>query len=178
MPHVNKDHLPDLYSKGYRVQADGSVVGLRGRKLKLFVSGGYHAFGVRVGRFTFAFVHCLAAYQKYGEDYLKERVVARHLNNDRLDNRLCNIAIGTESDNAQDSIECVRRRARKAARSQRKLSDEQVAQLVRDRASGAKYSELCRKYRISKSTVSYILNQKTYADVTQLAEVPVSRTGS
>ena len=44
----------------------------------------------------------------------------------------------------------------------RKLSDADVGNLKRDRLSGMTYAELSEKYGVVKSTISYILNSKTY----------------
>lgn len=50
------------------------------------------------------------------------------------------------------------------ARTQRKLSEEEVQQLRNDRNAGFSYSKLMAKYNIAKSTVSYIVNKYTYKD--------------
>jgi isopentenyl phosphate kinase len=54
------------------------------------------------------------------------------------------------------------KKARKAAATQRKLSKVDVSDLRRDRAGGMTYKMLMAKYGLAKSTVSYIVNGKTY----------------
>jgi Mor family transcriptional regulator len=60
----------------------------------------------------------------------------------------------------------VRVRAAKAgADVQKKLTADEVISLRAERERGAKYVDLVEKYGISKSTVSFIVNRKTYADI-------------
>lgn len=51
------------------------------------------------------------------------------------------------------------------AEATRKLSDEQVIMMRLERKNGASYKELSDKYRVAKSTISYIINKKTYIRV-------------
>jgi len=151
-------------AKGYRVTSTGRVRGPRGRRKLKATDRGHLTFTVRNGAEVFpVLVHKLAAYQKFGEDALVEGVEVRHKNNVPGDNRQSNLLLGSKSDNVLDQLESVRlRRAAHAARKQRKLTDAQVRRLRTDREKGALYVELCEKYGISKSTVSYIVSGVTY----------------
>lgn len=67
-------------------------------------------------------------------------------------------------DNTLDMPKAVRvSKNRKAARVLRKLSDSDIEELGAKRAKGATYAELMLGYGLAKSTLSYIVNHKTYA---------------
>lgn len=53
----------------------------------------------------------------------------------------------------------------KAAKTLRKLTTEQMSEFRKDRESGFTYKMLIAKYKIAKSTVSYIANNKTYRTI-------------
>ncbi len=165
----SNDALRKAAFRGYTVLADGSVVGPRGSPLSLQrVPSGHLRFNVSLGNDRYpVFVHRLVAFNKYGEDALKERVEVRHLNGIPTDNRAENIGIGSHSDNLMDQPAAVRvRRAKHASVSLRKLSDKQVSEMRSDRAKGALYRELCAEYGVSKSTVSYIVRGLCRTDAT------------
>jgi len=155
-------------TKGYRVLDDGSPVSPSGRILKTNMRGGYLYFGVR--RYpettTGVPVHRLMAYQKYGDSALADGIESRHKNGDSTNNSVDNILIGSRSDNCLD-IEPERRIAiaRNAASYRRSLPDHQVILLREKRAAGATYEELMYEFDISKSTVSFICNRKTYKHI-------------
>ena len=117
----------------------------------------------KVGRANIR-VNRLQAYQKFG-DALFSCDEVRHLDGNHKNNSWDNIAIGSKSDNELDKPKAVRvRSAKTAARTQRSLSDSEVRQLRRDRVNGKTYAQLMVKYGIAKSTVSYVVNRKTYRD--------------
>ena len=108
-------------------------------------------------------VHQLLAYQKYGALALSGMAVVRHRDSNPKNNSRTNVTIGTRSEDYYDIPKEVRAaRAEKGAAVLRKLTDEQVTELRELREAGATYTELMAKYGISKSTVSYIVNGKTY----------------
>jgi hypothetical protein len=153
------------HKKGYRVLLDGSVRSHVGRNRKLNkCSGGYFRFTVGPpGNHGWIHVHVLAGLQYFGERALAEGTQVRHLDGDKINNLRENLALGSPSDNALDISPTIRfGRARHAALSQRKLSSEEAESLRSDRAAGFTYSRLMEKYGIAKSTVSYIVNRKTY----------------
>lgn len=108
-------------------------------------------------------VHILQAIQKFGADAVKSADLVRHLDGDSLNNHYDNIALGTHTDNYMDRTpESRREHALKAARVQRKLSDEDVARLRALHKTGRSGNSLAEEFGLSKSTVSYIVNKKTY----------------
>jgi len=154
------------YEKGYRVTEDGVLLGVHGKPIvasnasedgRLQVT-----FRHEGGRIAVA-VHILQAYQKYGKELYKQGIEVRHKDNRYLNNSWGNILIGTKSQNEMDKDPEVRKAAaKKAAAVLRKLTDVQVDQLRNDRLEGATYKELAVKYRLANSTISYIVNRKTY----------------
>ena len=116
-----KRNVVIAFERGFRVEKDGSVIGVKGNPLKFNKIGGaypYYFFSMRnKGERIMVPVHMLCAYQKYGEMALKCECV-RHLDGNSLNNAHNNIAIGTLSENTMDIPEDVRRkRATKASHS-------------------------------------------------------------
>lgn len=106
--------------------------------------------------------HKLVAYKKFGNKLFKADCV-RHLDGNCLNNDPDNLDLGTTLQNIMDrSPEDRQKHAQKAANAQKKLTKDQIASLLKDREGGMKYKDLCAKYGIAKSTVSYIVNGKTY----------------
>lgn len=158
------------HERGYRVDVDGRVMSLMGRYLKCKKHKSNHG-NVYYYEFTVydptthkrghVMVHKLQAYQKF--DLLAFKDSIRHLNGNSLDNSEENIDIGTQHDNYMDRDPNVRlEHARVAASYLRSLTEEQVDELVKLHLSGWTYKMLTKKYGIVKSTVSYIINGKTY----------------
>ena len=155
------------YDKGYRVDKDGNVIGVSGKILKLYCNhiGKYErlTFSVKCGdKHTTIGVHKLMAYQKFGDEALKEGVHVRHLNGISTDNSYDNIAIGTASQNMMDIPEEDRvKHAILASKHIRKFSDEVVAEIKEKHKNGVSYNKLMKEYGISsKGTMSYIINNK------------------
>lgn len=97
--------------KGYIVNEQGDVIGVKGRALKTKVKNEYHNFSIRFqGKKLWLSVHRLAAIQKFDIALFEKGIVTRHLNNNKLDNSLANIAIGTQSQNMLDVPVMLRRR--------------------------------------------------------------------
>lgn len=154
------------YKKGYRITDDGKVLSPHGRILKLQIKNdGYYQFSIR-GECR---VHMrikvakLAAYQKFKNALFMPGVEIRHLNGNPKDNRLDNIAIGTHSENMMDSPEHIRiAKAHKGAAKVKRFTNAQAEEIRRLRDKGYKYLELCRIFNCAKSTISEIVNRKTY----------------
>jgi len=165
----------EAFRRGYRVLKNGDLVSPLKRVLsrKNVNSNGYQQFSLpwknRAGtkkKFVNVLAHHLLVYQKYGEEALKSGVQVRHLNENRTDNSWDNIAVGSQSDNMMDRPPEKRIRIAKLAASRlRALSLEEAQQLIDDRAAGSTYRTLRVKYCVSKSTVSYLINGKTYPEL-------------
>lgn len=155
-------------SQGYSILADGRVLSKTGNVvsgyLKLMGGVKYRCFSlVFEEKSTHLLVHRLQGFQMFGEAIFRSDIVVRHLDGNSLNNAQSNLALGSQSDNSYDRPEVERvRHAKVAARTQRRLSDEQVLQLRTDRAAGMTLKDIMTKYSIAKSTASYIVNRKTY----------------
>lgn len=161
--------LVEAYRVGYRIDSQGLLLNPDGNTIKGNVDkNGYRHTSRKYAKNIVQklYFHRLQAYQLYGDKLFDPEMVVRHLNGDKLDNRPGNIAIGTQKQNMLDRpIEDRLAHALKGSAAQKKLTAEQVKQLRADRCSGMKYAELMSKYGIGKSTVSYIVNRKTYATI-------------
>jgi hypothetical protein len=162
--------IKEAYNKGYRVQADGSVLSPTGIVRKLTYQKNenrnpYLKFNIKLSIAGWSItypvsVHKLAAYQKYGEAYLADGQVARHLDGDPHNNSLDNIVIGSISENSLDIPEHKRKAlAKKAGSINRRFTDEEVAAIRKDHASGLGYKKLEKKWNTSRSTLSYFLSK-------------------
>jgi ribosomal protein S6E (S10) len=161
------------YRKGYRVDEDGEVISPHsGERMKATANTGHKSprrrFTLRIengpnGTYPVK-VHQLAAYQAMGDEMITSKLMVCHRDENELNNRMENLYLGTQSNNMMDQEESVRiKRAKHAAKAQRKLSNEQVAQLREDREKlGMTLKQLKDKYKLAISTISGIVNYKTY----------------
>lgn len=88
----------------------------------------------------------------------------RHLNSDRLDNRLCNLAWGTVKENADDR-NIAGTQLRGDACPTRTLSEAMVIELRRRRALGETIGQMMREFGLNRSTVSRALCGRCWAHV-------------
>ena len=153
--------------KGYRVLDNGIVVSPRGKRISPRSKNGYLSFSIfDSGEKYEVMVHQLAAFQRFGGIVFHEGIEVRHLNNIKDDNSFGNVSFGSHSENIMDLPPEIRRRGGVArGRLSRKLSEEQVAELRKLRNDGYSIRRLCKKFGLAISTVSYIINRKTYADL-------------
>lgn len=94
------------FNKGYTVTKEGELKNPKGKLLSPHITVGYKNFNIRLNGVTVNVkIHRLQAYQKYGDLIFKKDIVARHKNNDSLDNSWDNILIGTHSMNMMDKPE-------------------------------------------------------------------------
>jgi hypothetical protein len=112
-------------------------------------------------------IHRVIGFQKFGDKIFEKNLVCRHLNNNKLDFSLDNIQIGTVLDNCNDNSAIIREKinlqCKENGRNKRKLSDKEVLELKEKHNQGQSYSSLAKTYKISKSTVFYIIKNQTYA---------------
>lgn len=158
--------LKEAVERGYHLNGMGQVVSPNDRILSTYLNdSGYPTFSIVYGdKVRPCPVHRLVAYLKFGDKLFEDGVMTRHLDGDQTNNHPDNIAIGTNSDNMMDQPKQQRiEKAKIAASHNRKLSESDAIQLRLDRANGATYKELMDNYGLkSKSTISYIVNGKTY----------------
>jgi len=167
---IKNDIIIAAVDKGYFVNDDGSVIGSRGQSLSPYINNrGYYSICIRRSnpRSTVNIgVHRLAAFQKFGEKIFEPGVQVRHLDGNALNNKIENIEIGTASDNQFDVPQETRlRRGQHAANYKRKFSDEEILEIRKLKDDGMSLNALVRQFGVSKSTMSYIVNRKTYNNV-------------
>jgi hypothetical protein len=80
----------------------------------------------------------------------------RHLNSISTDNRLCNLAYGTHSENVIDTINLGRN-------SRQKFNAEIVKEIRARTDAGESVKELAKEYKTSPEAISKIKRRKTYA---------------
>jgi len=158
--------IEDISQRGYVVNEEGEVTAPSGKWRKLYThkKSGYKYFSVKFLKKVYTIpVAWLQAYQKFGNRYSEKGIEVRHLNGNPGDNSVGNIEIGTHSQNMLDIPTQVRAKvATNAASYRRKMSNDDVAKLRQERKDGATYQTLMKRYGIAKSTVSGIVNYKTY----------------
>ena len=151
------------YTKGYRALEDGSVVGLKGHKLSLWVCpSGYKSFNVNLGNNVnvLVCVHRLVAYQKFGDAAFAPKAHTRHLDGDPGNNTWDNIDMGTASQNMMDIPKEARiQHAQKGGNAVRRFTAEEVVQIRLEHAAGDSYNKLAEKWGVGKSTLSFILSK-------------------
>lgn len=153
------------FEKGYRPTLEGEILSPQKRKRKLHSDKWrYLSFGISTGtKIEKVYVHQLVAYIKYGDDIFDPNIEVRHMDGDPQSNIWENIEIGSSHDNKMDIPPKERkRRAKVAAGFRRRLTNKEVESLRLDRQRGMSYKELMAKYSLAKSTISYIINNKTY----------------
>jgi len=100
---VTSERIKYAYSVGYRVNKMGEIINPKGEKIKGFFKENCNFFNLRNGEeFLTIKVSKLQAYQKFGEESFKDKIIVRHLNQNSMDNSFENIAIGTRSDSMFD----------------------------------------------------------------------------
>ena len=149
------------HEKGYRIDDDGKVTGLRGQEIGSYSQAGYKKFKIRSdssGKELHVNAHRLQAYQKYGEKIYESGTVVRHLDNDKTNNTKDNIGIGSYSDNCMDQPKEVRvARAKHASSFITKYNKEDVKKFHNEHGS---YNKTMEHFNISsKGTLHHILNK-------------------
>jgi len=163
-------------SKGYRVTEDGTLIGAKGKPLKVKIRGAqrYPTFSVNVGGLSESGVygipaHKFAAYVFYGEDVFKEGVVVRHLNGNTEDISKANIVLGTHSENNLDKDPEARRAAARKARAAQgsrphnaRFSQEQVEEIRERRKAGENGYHLAEEFGVTPQAIYSIEKGRNY----------------
>ena len=145
--------------RGYKVTEDGVFCGVRNNIL-IHKNKGYLCVSIKVdGKNRWLFAHRLQAYQKYGDDIYQKGICVRHLNGDKSDNSLENIAIGTNRDNMMDKPKAERRRiANLASRQTIKYNKNEVIEYYNNCNRSRK--KTIEHFGMSKAGLHYILTDR------------------
>ena len=163
---INNDALIFALKNGYYINSSGNVISPLGIQRKIdYDHWGYPRFRIKfIGKVVNIYLHRIIAYKKYGEKIFEPGVQVRHKNNNKLDYSLENILIGTSSQNMMDIPKNSRiKKARLASSKLRRFTEGEVAELRKLNKHGISYNKLSKAYKVCKSTLSYIVNGKTYA---------------
>lgn len=159
------------YEKGYRVSKDGDVISPKGYVRKLHVkTNGYYGFSIYYEndkKSRDVLVHQLQAYQLFGKKIFNRDVEIRHLDGNTLNNKSENLSFGNRHDNIMDISSKKRSQmAKNAGRTNSSLTKNNIKDIRNLREKhGYTYKQLIEKYPMSKSTMSYICNYKTWQDI-------------
>lgn len=158
------------YELGYKVTENGEVYNPKGMKMKVSSNK-----NTRYPQISFKHsgegycvrMHRLAAYCFYGQNIFNDRILVRHLNDDKTDLSKNNIVLGTQVDNMADISEekqaemSVKKREYALANNIKpprnvKISDEEVVNIMHLLASGLSQREVAKRYKVHHSTINYI----------------------
>lgn len=93
---------------------------------------------------------------------LIDDLVINHKDGNTLNNSVDNLELVTQSQNVKHSYTDLKRVVNTGAR---KIEIDTVKQIRKDHKEGLGYGKLAKKYNIAKSTIAYIVQRKTYADI-------------
>ncbi len=141
------------YEKGYRVQEDGAVKGIKVDTMSLYCADTkYLRFNVLppwAKHKIHIKVHRLAGYQKFGKFWDKGLEVD-HINNDTKDNRLCNIRVITHAENVRKSS------------SPFTWDDIRYIRFTAHRGSRGTARRLAEEYGVTPTCIYGIINERTW----------------
>lgn len=160
------------FEKGYTVDEHGTVFFNNKKRSLNLNKRGYYNFTLRIKQvdskdiFRRVFVHKLQAYQIFGDKMFVSGMEVRHLDNDKKNNSLKNIAIGTHQENMLDIDEQTRlNKAISATAYVKKYDHEEIIKLYNE---GNSYSKIMQKLNIkSKGTISFIIKKSIQSSIAQ-----------
>jgi hypothetical protein len=147
------------YKLGYRVTKTGILKNPSNKKIGSYCKKGYLKFNLQYNKkILMIYAHRLQAYQKYGKEIYKDKILVRHLNSNKKDNSIGNIAIGTNKDNISDRKKEDRlNHALKASSFVKKYNNNEVRAYYNETKS---YKLTMDKFNISSGgTLYYILKK-------------------
>lgn len=151
-------------AKGYRFSMS-KVIGPRGKPLAILADkNGYPYFNISLeGRVVHVPYHRLKAYYLFGKTIFEDGIQVRHLNGRPSDYSDGNISIGTQKQNSFDRPPQERlEHANKATAKVRKFRPCEVSQIRKIVEVVGNAAKVGRAYGVCKSTMSYLMNGKTY----------------
>lgn len=140
------------YEGRYRVSSIGRIRGPSGKILHPWFNKGYPYFHLGAGRKRLVAWAVLAAFV----GPRPEDQVIRHLNGDRSDSRVENLAYGTQQENCQDT-------AMYCGINTQRLSPSDVAEIKNRRRNGESRRALAKEYQVDESTIWRAVTGRTFA---------------
>lgn len=162
-------------SDRYQVTADGriltnlpekghpSIVVEWREKTKKLTTDGYHYIYYKSKKLC---VHRIV-FAAHGSEKLDENKEVNHKDGVRTNNAATNLELLTFSDNLKHSYQVLKRVINKG---NRKFTADQVRSIRRDHKNGKSIGKISRELKKAKSTISYIVNGKTFSDVEPFSE--------
>lgn len=161
---VNDRFIKELiHSEDYLVEKDGRVLSRRNaqghlvdtyREIICTYPNGYKYINYFRKRLM---VHRIV-YAKY-VGHLNELMEINHKDGDPGNNHYLNLELTNTSENLLHKYQVL---GHLPVVGHSKITQEIADSIRRDRASGRKFSELMAKYKVSKSTISYVVNGKIW----------------
>ena len=171
MTRLEKINL--FFDKGYTINKEGFVFNKKGDKVNGYLEKGYKTMKLRhsKNKFVRLYFHQIIAYLKFGDEALKDGIVTRHLNHDRLDSSWDNIEIGTMYDNIMDNSPEKRSqysRLGSRVKQDRIRSFEERCKIYDMLYRGSTFSEIKKVFEVNKSGLYYMktksLEYKEYVE--------------
>lgn len=171
-----QDTIVKMFEKGYRVTPDGRFINHFGKELKVKIRSNHYYPQSQVvidGERRNFHHHRIAAYCKYGAKMFEKGIVVRHLDGNPLNFSFENLALGTYSDNELDKPVEQRSAVGKLANSyrkdvrrvtMRKLTEEQVKEIMKRLDNGEKGAHIAHEYGVVKDVIYQIRRGETYQD--------------
>lgn len=99
-----KKIVPAYGYPDYGVTENGEIIGKRGHVMVGSTNGGYHRVTLRKNRKSHNVNVGRLVYMSYTDQIIPEGKEIDHINGDKLDNRVCNLACVTHSENMNNPI--------------------------------------------------------------------------
>ena len=155
---ANNNRIQQLLREGnYIVNRDGTVYSkISKRNVGYTAENGYRF--LTFNKNDKIQIHRLV-YAVYGEQPLNDTLVINHKNGIKTDNRIENLEQVTEQYNLQHTYRVLKY---PAVKGNKKITQE-IADKIRElHNSGVPYSKLGKQFNLTKSSISYIVNHKTW----------------
>ena len=169
--------LLEAVKLGYKFDSSNNIVSPTGKIRKVGKSKGtrgYPLFNIKYNNEVYPIrIHKLKAYYLYGDKMFASGIEVRHLDGNSMNCSDSNIVLGTSSQNHMDTLPEKRiAHAKKAALHTRKFTDGEAAEIRKINKFGIGYGRIAKMYRVCKSTIAYIVQNKMYKQgaIAQLGE--------
>jgi len=140
------------------VFSDGTVKNIRGRQFKgILKKSGYYHVSYLNKKITVARLVC-AKFNGFPSDATLQ---VNHVDGNPANNNADNLEWVTSSGNQKHRYLVLGKRGVKG---RAKLSLTDIKMIRELKALGETHSQLCKKFSVSKSTISYIVNNRTWAE--------------